>query len=345
MKTKRHYHKIQKTIILSIGICIFVSLAQAQEEPLLNIQADTKFCRADLAPDGSLIVLSSKGNVNLYDTSTGEIVRSLPTDNDPLMVIVGIRFSEDSRLVAACDNRAVVTVWDVKDGSIVNTFKLEATNIDFNSESSTISFSPNGNSLLIGMILHDNKENSIFILDIKTNTIANIISDDFLLNSAVFLQDNRRIYVNSNQNGYIYDAFSGELLSFFERGVIVAPDEKNIISMRVDWPDSSTRVTVFEVWNADDKERKRVFNVNDDNICIGGTFSPNGKYLLLVINFEMALVQFDSWTIVRTFPPGGSHQHSFSKNGKYLMILHGDNVHLWDISDIQASTKDASLYE
>ncbi len=343
MKTKRFNHKIQKTIILSIVCCICGCFAQAQEEPLLNIQADSKFCRADLAPDGSLIVLSSKGNINLYDTSTGEIVRSLPIDNDPLMDIVGIRFSEDSRLVAACDNRAVVTVWDVKDGSIVNTFKLEAPNIDVNSEYASISFSPNGNSLLVGIVLHDNKENSIFILDIKTDTIANKLSDNFLLNSAVFLQDNRRIYVNSRQNGYIYDAFSGELLSFFERGVIITPDEKTVISMR--WLDAETGLTEFEVWNVDDKERTRVFDVNYDNIFLGGTFSPNGKYLLLVINFEMALVQFDSWTIVRTFPPGGSHQHSFSKDGKYLMIFLGDNVKLWDISDIEASTKDASLYE
>ena len=345
MKTKRFNHKIQKTIILSIVCCIYGCLAQAQEEPLLNIQADTKLCRADLAPDGSLIVLSSKGNVNLYDTSTGEIVRSLHTDNDPLLSIIGVGFSEDSRLVAVSDNKAVVTVWDVKDGSIVNTFKLEAPNIDVNSEYALISFSPNGNYLLIGMVLHDNKENSIFVLDIKKNTIANIISDDFLLNYAVFLQNNRRIYVNSNQNGYIYDAFSGELLSFFERGVIVTPDEKNVISMRVNWPDSSTRVTEFEVWNMDDKERKRVFNVNDDNIFIGGVFSPNGKYLLMTINFENVLVQFDSWTIVRTFTPGGSNCHTFSKDGKYLMIFLGDNVKLWDISDIEASTKDASLYE
>lgn len=78
---------------------------------------------------------SSDGKINLLDLATGEVLRSLPSDGNP---ISGLSFSPDRNTLAAIEDNNILQLWNLESGKITHRFNLEQP------FTAPIQFSPNG---------------------------------------------------------------------------------------------------------------------------------------------------------------------------------------------------------
>lgn len=108
-----------------------VKLWDASSGELVRILAGVT--RADFSPDGTLLACSSSatkqdqtvGKVNLYNLQTGELIRSLTTEQaGTASYLLSVAFSPDGATLAAADWNGLVTLWTVATGSEDKTLRL-----------------------------------------------------------------------------------------------------------------------------------------------------------------------------------------------------------------------------
>ncbi len=93
--------------------------APQSEKPDLLMHPDEHTQSVSFSSDGRCIATSSKETIYIYDTATGALLLSIPTQ----AIINSILFSPDCRFIAAAHRDNSVTLWDVSSGVFVTAFK------------------------------------------------------------------------------------------------------------------------------------------------------------------------------------------------------------------------------
>jgi WD40 repeat protein len=218
----------------------------------------------------------------MFDSQSGEIVRTFDTGTDTLLLISGI--SPDGKLVGAGDFKGNIFFWETSTGKLIRTMNCLAWG-------HILKWSPDGKKIALFCMDFEKSLNSVYVLDARTYETLLTIEKDFLLDPLQWISwspDSTRIAVTGGNDVtgsiinpiYVFDASSGkELLKIVKHtgqafGIDWSPDGKRLVTGSTD---DTTRI-----WDAQTGAELLTLSTPCDWWTVP-SWSPDGKYLIVPI--------------------------------------------------------------
>jgi len=123
------------------------------QSPDVIVQPETLTQSISFSTDGRCVAASSKQTIHIYDTATGALLLSIPTQ----AIINDIMFSPDCRFIAAAHRDSSVTLWDASSGRSLGVFRGHADQVF------SLAFTPDGRRLATG-----SRDHSVKLWDVDT---------------------------------------------------------------------------------------------------------------------------------------------------------------------------------
>ncbi|MCW3055436.1 MAG: putative Chase2 sensor protein, partial [Chthonomonadales bacterium] len=229
-------HGNQIASVTENGVLKIVDVTSGQER--LNLPLEGRPCRGvAYAPDGATLAVAVARNVQIRETATGRLLRTLSAGNGDLEFVL---YSEDGRFLMSGDLDRVIVVWDVATGQqrfqvghgntvrsctlygsqlvtcqpngLVQFWALESgkevRRIQTSFTGSALALPHNG-SLLVG----SDARGDVQIHDIATGRVSFHAGNDGVPIALAFTSDASRLIVAHSLTLNIWDMHSGRLLS------------------------------------------------------------------------------------------------------------------------------------
>jgi WD40 repeat protein len=222
-----------------------------------------------LSPDGKLAAIplrstTSAGSVNidLYDPSTGELLKTFAVDaQQPFLATV--TFSSDSKMLLVTDFDNITRVWDVESGQVLRLFNGD------NPGHSLAIFSPGGNLVAIdgGMSWWNISTGEQLNFPIEMN--GNVMSFSADGSLVAMANNGKTVKVWNVSTQQVVNSFSGHT----DRVISLAfsPDNKLLLTGSAD--------KTARLWDISTGQQVRVFSGHTAAVTSVG-FAPNGKRIV-----------------------------------------------------------------
>ena len=194
-------------------------------EPVTNILTGHKerVLSVAFSPDGSKLVCSSYDKIEIWDTETGECLKTLNGHEDHVNSVV---FSPDGLTIVSGSYDKTIKVWDAITGNCLQTLEGHTT-------VNSVVFSPDGLTIVSGCY-----DKTIKVWDAITgNCLQTLEGHAESIVSVAFSPDGTRLVSGSNdQTVKVWDAETGDCLQTLNghttwvSSVAVSPDGTQIVS-------------------------------------------------------------------------------------------------------------------
>lgn len=268
----------------------------------------------------SSVEISSSGSTKLWDTKSGELLRSLEGQR---ATVNSVTFSPDGELVAVGSKDRTAKLWDAKTGKLLRS--LESLSSPINS----VSFSPDGQLVAIG-----SEDNTAKLWDIRTGKLfRSLHGHSAPLHAVVFSPDGQLLATGSDDGTVkIWEAKTGVLLQSLETlsalilSVAFSPDGRTVAA------GSNDRLA--RLWDA--KTGKLLFSLpGHGSSVLSIAFSPDGLTVVTGSYDGIArLWKAGTGSQIRSFQSHISPVNAvaFSPNGQMLVTGADDHTAtLWEI--------------
>ena len=193
-------------------------------------------------PDGHTIA-SGGHNISLWDTNTGELLRTLEHTG----IVFSVVFHPEGHTIASGSGDETIRLWDAKTGELLRTFTGHTSWV------SSVAFHLDGHIIASG-----SWDNTIKLWDTKTGELLRTLTGHTgIVNSVAFHPDGHIIASGSWDNTTkLWDTKTGELLKTLEENldhvesVAFHPDGHTIASANGGWPSDNT----IKLWHVDTAE-------------------------------------------------------------------------------------------
>src|SRR5579884_897881 len=299
-----------------------------------------------LSPDGRNIASNGGGNVQLWDTATGKLIRPLTTQRNSENAIKALAFSPDGKLLAAGSKDCTVQLLDPSTGELRSRLPEvgKPINAPF-SEVHSLAFTPDGKTLAAGCADH-----TLTLWEVETGRklrehpgvrmVHHRGHHEGGIPCVVFSPDGRRLAFGQDNRLALLDAHSGEEVLPFEahwgavQKIFFGRSGERLVSIS---DDPSRRLLEWEVASG------RLIRPMRGNIIYASraTLSPDRKVLVSdwwgdtgVLHFwdtttgkEIRRVHLPSQLPLK--PHNSPSETVFSPDGKFLAVASFDGSAVW----------------
>ncbi|QDU43841.1 WD domain, G-beta repeat [Symmachiella dynata] len=253
------------------------------------------------SPDGSQLACAAGGNIALWDTNHGKLLRTLSLQKEPVAPLIAMDFSPDGKMLAAPRDDGSIGLFDYRTGKLLKSLKPPLTEgVDW---TVALTFSPNGKYLVsLGQLLGV--------------TWWNLETGDHM--------DVSRRYSEKKQE-INFDSSTG----FSLVGTVFSPDGEEIISNHY----NKGKLATAKIWNLKLGANTQSFPLNGEVGLFSSCFDDSGKHVATAviesdkINDPNAVAQVDVWKkssgkSLRTLeiPVGMITALRFNKTGNSLLM-------------------------
>ncbi len=296
--------------------------ATALNIPRMVLNKQNEMYTVAWSPDGQSVLGSGPGfnQVNLRNSTTGEILMSIPTDGYPIFESA---FSSDGTTILLTEATGAGRLFDIRTGNIIHTFYTEICHL--NLPTAAITFSPDSKMILTSglkkLTLWDLQTfHHIQIFEGHTNCISQatfspdgrtIASAD--LNGNVLLRD-----IETGNIVHRISLFSGTKVEGQTRGLAYSPDGQ-ILAIANDL------LPGVSLWDVKTGEQLRSFYQHQDGaikLITALKFSPDGRYIVTAsLDTTIRLWDVATGAEVARYRAcrGGCFDVDFSPDGRYII--------------------------
>ena len=271
-----------RLMISALAVVCFCAATNAQEvEPILTIDARDGHCRwVEFSPDGKHVATCGDKWVQLFDVTSGELVRQFSGNTKS---IDRFSFSPDGELIASAGRDHTIHIWNVQTWEIVKVIKEHAGHVI------GVSFSPDGQWL--GSTSAGQNDRTVRIW--SCDSWREVARADQPLHSnsmyVAFSPDNQTVVASGYKAGVRVYNFDGESLKLrFEKRhlreemvphVVFAPDGRSFVTSS--WDRTLRRWDVRtgeEIWRVTAPQYAKCFEA--------AVFTKDGETLYCVTRDE-----------------------------------------------------------
>ena len=219
---------------------------------------------------------TTRDQLNLWDLSTGQMVKRLMGHDGP---IVGIAFNKKGDLAVTASGNGVIQVWDTANWKSVSKFTPIGLDNEYSNRVESLAISPNGSEIAIS-----SNQRGIVICDLKTGAILRELQPKLypLFGDVDYSPDGKRLLLGGAMKGpAMIDATTGEIeaqLQISDESSVTTSNRSNAFS-----PDGKTYVTGFAAgtaWIIDSKTHEPIRPLKGHTKAISAiAFSPDGKLI------------------------------------------------------------------
>ena len=310
LKYKKKYFQLKNNLKSMKG---GANLALPDSEiVLVNHNYWTANCGA-FSNDGKYIVSgSNNGNVKIWSTETGDVVRALTGHT---RVVTSVAFSRDGKYVVSGSNDKSVKIWSTKTGDV----KWSLTNTEM---VTSVAFSNDGKYVVSGS--HDK---SVKIWSTETGNIVHTLTDTGVWSVAfssdgkyvVSGSDDKSVKIWSTATGDVVRSLTGHTNAVYS--VAFSNDGKYVVSGSAD--------RSVKIWSTETGDVARTLTGHIHPV-MSVAFSSDGKYVVSssldgtinvwVNNEGIVGIIYDIKTTIN------AHCVAFSPDNKHLLIYRDNNI-------------------
>ncbi len=233
-----------------------------------------------LSPNGKTVATGrADGAVELWDSETGKLMRTLLGPAGPGSGVNAIAFSPDGKTLASASDDGTAQLWDVEKGALLFTLR------DGVGEVAALSFSPRSEALATA-----SADANIRIWNTRTGVLEHTLTDLALETLALAYSPDGKTLASggADKNVYLWDTISwtprARLTGQSETidALAFSPDGRVLASGGMS-PLSVSAPAELRLWSVSSGELQKVFNL--DHQVASVAFSPDGK-MLAAADFE-----------------------------------------------------------
>ncbi len=282
--------------------------------------------------DQRFIVAGSKdGSIKILDPKTGTEVLTIPGEGH---AVKSVKFSPDGKLILDGRDDGTARLYDVVSGKEVRIFRGYIKRVN------SIAISPDGINLLVGGF-----EDQAKLFDLSIGKLINTFEEGSFIDDVAFSSDGKQMLTGSLMSVTLWDFNKGSRIRSFSlreslfdsvynfitgeyarTSVAFSPDNRFILF--------NSGPAMVQLWNIQTFQRVFVIK-NDGSFFIKSSFfSPDNKYILLVLSNSVSLFEVNSGKFIRSIrgPADRINSASFSPDGRKLVLGADDNIiALYDI--------------
>jgi WD40 repeat protein len=249
-----------------------------------------------------------------------------------------VAFSPNGKILAAGEvDEPGIYLWDTADGKLAATLSARRAGTMWGSNMSvtTLAFSPNGNTLAVGIGGSSFTHGATYLVDTATGRTTATFADPGSrgVTQVAYSPNGKTIAIaDGNGSTYLWDVVTGHITAIIESGGDVGAAYS---------PDGRTLATVggsgIDLWDSATGRRTATLTGASSGDCPSIAYSPNGKTIASSAGIgSIHLWDITTRQITYTFTVPNTGQcgtDTYSPNGKTLVISGGNgNAYLWDIA-------------
>ncbi len=281
---------------------------------------------AVFSPNSKLLAASDKTSVCLLDTTTGRLIRRIPTKD------VVHTFSPDGKFLVTSSNDPIVRVWEIATGRCISEMKVQGT-------LGVAVVTPDGRTLVTGNLSFPR---TICHWDLAEGKLRKTLKTDAPRSKTIGLSPDGRTFAvvpAGREAVRLYDTDTGKLrcqlqgdpaagrygLSFSSDGRLLATN----------WAESFADEVTISIWDAGTGKPLRRFRVPQGHVdCL--FLAPDGRKLLTMPREFSTLHVWDSVTgePLLNWPAhtGPINALMFTPDGRQLVSSDNKTLRLWETS-------------
>ncbi|CEO59708.1 hypothetical protein PMG11_04375 [Penicillium brasilianum] len=276
-------------------------------------------------------VSGSAGTVNLWNATTGELLKTLEGYSTQT-----VAFSPNGKQIALGSADMTIRLWDISIGDLQ---KSPVGPVGHSDSVRTVVFSPDGKQ--IASIASGSDDKTIMLWDAATGDLQKTLGHSKMINTVVFSPDGKQIASGSAEKSImLWDTATGDLQTTLAghsqsiRVVAFSPDGKQIASASDDGR--------IKLWDAATGDLQTTLAGHSQSIRVVA-FSPDGKQIASASD-DGRIKLWDAATGDLQTTLAGHSQWiitvAFSSDGKQIASSSADmTVRLWDIAKYMKNSK------
>ena len=282
--------------------------------------------RSPFLPTGGMIASAIiDGTIVLWDTSTGQPLRTLRGDRDG---VNSVAFSPDGRKLVSGGNNNAVVLWDVASGRPLKSSNKHTDQV------LAVAFSPDGVTIASGGL-----DKTIRLWATSGRELRAVAGRGYAPRSIVFSPDGQRFAANSDQAVRLWETSTGRELGALTghaasvTSVAFSPDGQRVAAASWD--------RTIKIWDLSSGRELATLSGHTDGVN-AIAFSPDGRMLVSGSN-DRSVRLWDSATgaLLRSYEGRSDIVVSvaYSPDGRTVASTEGAAVKLWDVSDLGEAAK------
>lgn len=327
--------------LIAVATTLGVSVYPADTlDEMLYFETNASVNSIAFSPDGETIATGLSDNtVKLWKASDGTLLKSLDGHTDETAKkdakkaeVTGVAFSPDGSQLAGGSTDGTVSLWQVSDGSLVNTLRNHTVNV------SSVFFSPDGQALFSA-----SWDGRVRMVNVSDGKIVRSFGGLRLTDSTISADG--KVLAAYDEGVYsliLWDVESGKklqtikgfaLYAYGDLDMALSPDGQFIVAGMHDhtakiWSATSgvAQNTFEDLKPEDGWYYIDFFTVN---------FSPDGQSLLMAGSNIIGIWDIKTGTLLNSakIKSEAIYDTAFSPDGQILASVEGPNINLWQFPD------------
>jgi WD40 repeat protein len=323
-----------------IGVATTLGISVYQADTLdeqIYFETNASVNSLVFSPDGETIATGLNDNTaKLWKASDGTLLQSLAGHHEEVTSkkagkeeVTSVSFTPDGSLLAGGSTDGTVSIWQVSDGSLVNTLKnhtREITSVFFSSDGQVLfSASQDGNVRMINV--SDGKSNQTF-------------AGQFIVDATISTDGKTLVtYDSSLYKLTLWDVQSGKKSNTIDgvgayiTRIALSPDGQFVSAAFEDHSAKIWSTASGAIQNTFEDLQPKDGWYYLENFAVA--FSPDGQSLLMAGTNTIGLWDVKKGTLLKSAKPKseGVYDLAFSRDGQTLASVEGPNINLWQFPD------------